>query len=173
MPAPATLYCAHQTITESVRSSAASLDRTAAGAARDHPSSRTMSPTVRETSTATSSVPSPAAVSFQNNEAHSGAPESSASPELVLGDTAGPSFSLRIAFHRSPTSLESRCSRYWLQLIQVLLHGRLLHLSVVPLKEAQRLVHTRTKTHQIPLQRITQFKQTPQLSRIVYHRYCH
>ena len=110
MPVPATLYCAHQTITESVRSSAASLDRTAAGAARDHPSSRTMSPTARETSTATSSVPPPAAVSFQNNEAHSGAPESSASPEPVLGDTAGPSLSFMIAFHCSPTSLESRCS---------------------------------------------------------------
>ena len=110
MPAPATLYCAHQIFTESVRSSAASLDRTAAGAARDDPSSRTMSPTVRETSTATSSVPPPAAVTFQNNEAHSGAPESSASPEPVLGDTAGPSLSLMIAFHRSSTSLESRCS---------------------------------------------------------------
>ena len=110
IPSPATLNCVHKTSTESVRNSAASLDRTAAGVAQDDPSSRTMPPTTCATSMATYSVPPPAAISFLNNAAHSGAPDSLASPEQVLGDIAGPSLSLMIAFHRSPSSLESRCS---------------------------------------------------------------
>ena len=97
IPARATSYCAHQTATESVRESATSLDRAAAGTSRDDPSSRTMAPTTRETSTTTPSVSPPDAVSFQNNAAHSGAPESSASPEPVLWDTAGPLSSLKLS----------------------------------------------------------------------------
>ena len=94
---------AHQTATESVRNSAASLDQTAASVARDDPSSRTMAPTTCDASTPTASAPPPASVTFQNNTdllAHCNTPEipSSASPESVLDHTTGPSLSLTLTF---------------------------------------------------------------------------
>ena len=73
----------HQTATGDFHESAAV-------AARDNSSARTMPPTIHATSTPTLSVPPPAEVSFQNNAdlqaSHSGSPETppSTSPEPVL-----------------------------------------------------------------------------------------
>ena len=96
LPAPTALDCTHQITMESVRDSTTSLDRATAGAAQVDPYSRTIVPNTRETSTVTSFVPPLAAICFQNNAIHPGAPEYSASPEPVLGDTAGSSFSLTL-----------------------------------------------------------------------------
>jgi hypothetical protein len=92
---PASLHHAPQTATEIVRDSATSLDP-APAAAQDNPSARTMPPDACGTSTFTSSVTPPAAISFQNNAdplVHADAPEipSLASPEPVLVDITGPS----------------------------------------------------------------------------------
>ena len=81
---------AHQTTTINLHDSAISPDPAAAAATRDNPSVQTMAPTIRETSTITTSAPPPAEASFQNIAdilaPHSGSPEtpSSTSPELVL-----------------------------------------------------------------------------------------
>ena len=96
LPAPTTLDCTHQIATESVRDSTTSSDRATTGAALEDPSSQIIVPTAHETSTVTSSIPPPAAVSFHNKVAHSGTSESSASPEPVLGDPAGSSLSLTL-----------------------------------------------------------------------------
>jgi hypothetical protein len=90
--AHASLYHAHQTVTESAHDYSTLPDPAAAGAARDNPSARTMYPTAHATSTSTPSFPSP--VTFQNNAGllvHSGAPEipTLTSPEQVLGDVTG------------------------------------------------------------------------------------
>jgi hypothetical protein len=95
MSAPASLCHAHQTATESVRDSATSSDPTAA-APQDNPSALTISPDSCGTSTSTSSVPLPTAISFQNNAnplLHVDAPEipSSAFPEPALDDITCPS----------------------------------------------------------------------------------
>jgi hypothetical protein len=81
-----------------VRDSSTSPDPAQAGAsvAQNNPSAPTISPAIHETSTSTSSVPPPAAVSLQINVdllVHSGAREglSSASPERLLDDITGPS----------------------------------------------------------------------------------
>ena len=81
---------AHPTATGNLHDSAISPDPAAAAATRDNPSAQTMAPTIRETSTITTSAPPPAEASFQNIAdilaPHSGSPEtpSSTSPELVL-----------------------------------------------------------------------------------------
>ena len=81
---------AHQTATGDSHDSTTSPDPVAAVATRDDPPARTMAPTIRAASTPTTSVPSPAPVSFQNNAdllaPHSGSPEipSLTSPEPVL-----------------------------------------------------------------------------------------
>ena len=82
--------CAHQTATGDSHDSTTSPDSAAAVAAQDDLPARTMAPTIRAASTRTTSVSSPATVSFQNNAdlltRHSGSPEipSSTSPEPVL-----------------------------------------------------------------------------------------
>jgi hypothetical protein len=93
---PLTPYPAHQISTGNFHDSTTSPDPAGAGAARDNPSAETIAPSARETSTPTSSVILPAAVSPRNHTElleHPDAPEimSSDPPAPALDGITGPS----------------------------------------------------------------------------------
>ena len=99
--------CAHLTVTGNFRDSATAPDLAASAATREDPCSRTMAPTVHETSTSTASAPPPAEVPFQNNAdllaPHLGSPEipSSTSPKLVLENILPTGMAADFGYHSS------------------------------------------------------------------------
>jgi hypothetical protein len=107
MSVPATLYHTHHTATESAHDSATSPDPAATSLARNNPSTRTIVPSTRETSTPTSFVLVPAVVSPQNHTeplVHFDAPEilSSDPPEPVLDGITGMSLSTSRLLSQGP-----------------------------------------------------------------------